>query len=161
MLRLALHARKSSILFAVVTAVLLLFLTFFSPIHADAAQSKSQKAVAYSKKLTNSPYKGGGTTPKGFDASGFTHYVFSKIVAKKLLPRTSADQYKTGTSVAKNKLKARDLVFYKTDGKKVSFVAIYIGNNKFIGAASKGVKTQDMNLDYWKKRYVGAKRVVN
>ncbi|WP_139892696.1 hypothetical protein [Bacillus sp. D386] len=50
MLTLALHARKSSILFAVVTAVLLLFSTFFSPMHADAAQSKSQKAVAYSKK---------------------------------------------------------------------------------------------------------------
>ena len=157
---LALHARKSTILLAIVTAVLLLLSTFFSPLQADAAQSKSQKAVSYSKKLVNSPYKWGGTSPKGFDASGFTQYVFSKSVAKKL-PRTSADQYKTGTSIAKNKLKAGDLVFYKTDGKKVSFVAIYIGNNKFIGATSKGVKTQSMNLDYWKKRNGGAKRVVN
>ena len=100
---LALHARKSIVLLAIVTAVLLLLSTFFSPAHADAAQSKSQKAVSYSKKLVNSPYKWGGTSPKGFDASGFTQYVFSKSVAKKL-PRTSADQYKTGTSIAKDKL---------------------------------------------------------
>ena len=59
-----------------------------------------------------------------------TKYVHTSTdsVAKKL-PRTSADQYKTGTSNAKDKLKAGDLAFYKTDGKKVSFVAIYIGNN--------------------------------
>ena len=157
---LALHVRKSTILLTVVTAILLIFSTFFGPIHTNAAQSKSQKAVAYSKSLLNSPYKWGGTTPKGFDASGFTQYVFSKSVSKKL-PRTSADQYKAGTFVAKNKLKAGDLVFYKTDGKKISFVAVYIGDNKFIGATSNGVKIQDMNLNYWKKNYVGAKRVVN
>lgn len=115
--------------------------------------------VLYAQKLNGTPFQLGGTTPKGFDASGFTQYVFKNSV-KVTLPRTSAEQYKQGTTIKANALLPGDLVFYKTNGKTVSFVGIYIGNDQFIGATSKGVRVQSMKLDYWKKIYVEAKRIV-
>ncbi|MBS4197654.1 C40 family peptidase [Bacillus sp. FJAT-49870] len=152
--------RKSSWVIAVVTALALLFSSLFS-LNADAAaQTKGDKVAAYAQTLKGKPYKWGGTTTKGFDASGFTQYVYAKGV-KVNLPRTSADQFKKGKSVNLKDLKLGDLVFYKTDGKSVSFVGIYVGKQQFIGATSNGVKVQSMNLTYWKSKYVGAKRIVN
>ncbi|MBS4197260.1 C40 family peptidase [Bacillus sp. FJAT-49870] len=152
--------RKSTWVIAVVTALALLFSSLFS-LNADAAaQTKGDKVAAYAQTLKGKPYKWGGTTTKGFDASGFTQYVYAKSV-KANLPRTSADQFKKGKSVNLKDLKPGDLVFYKTDGKSVSFVGIYVGKQQFIGATSNGVKVQSMNLTYWKSKYVGAKRIVN
>lgn len=154
------NVKKSSIIMAIVTALVLLFALTFGTTQVHAAQSKGQTAATYAKKLVNKPYKWGGTTTKGFDASGFTQYVYSKSLKVKL-SRTSVSQYKAGKSVAKNKLQPGDLVFYKTSGKNISFVGIYIGKNQFIGATSKGVRILSMDASYWKKLYVGAKRVVN
>ncbi|WP_256218404.1 C40 family peptidase [Bacillus sp. MUM 116] len=150
--------KKGSFLTAFVTAVLLLFSSMIS-VNAEAAQTKGQKVVSYAQKYVGSPFKYGGTNPKQFDASGYTQYVYRNAVNIKI-PRTSADQYKVGKSVKLNELQPGDLVFYKTNGKSVSFVAIYIGGQKFIGATSDGVKIQSMNLSYWKEKYVGAKRVI-
>ncbi|MBW8350713.1 C40 family peptidase [Bacillus sp. IITD106] len=152
--------KKSSWVIAVVTALALLFSSLFS-LNADAAaQTNGDKVAAYAQTLKGKPYKWGGTTEKGFDASGFTQYVYTKSV-KVNLPRTSADQFKKGKSVNLKDLKPGDLVFYKTNGKSVSFVGIYVGKQQFIGATSSGVRVQSMNLDYWKTKYVGAKRIVN
>ncbi|WP_084374884.1 C40 family peptidase [Neobacillus soli] len=53
------------------------------------------------------------------------------------------------------------MVFFNTNGKDVSFVGIYLGNNKFITVSvSKGVSIQPLDTKYWKDRYVGAKRVL-
>ncbi|KZO00641.1 C40 family peptidase [Pseudobacillus badius] len=116
----------------------------------------------YALKLKGTPYKAGGTTVKGFDASGYVQHVFGKHGVK--LPRSSADMYKAGTAVAKDKLNKGDLVFYNTTGKKgnhISFVAIYLGKNQMIGVSSKnGVAVIDMENSYWKTKFVGAKRVV-
>jgi murein DD-endopeptidase len=95
---------------------------------------------------------------KRFDASGFTTYIFKTTVVNKSLPRTAADQYKGGTPVAKGKEKLGDLVFFKTNGKSVSFVGIYMGNKEFIAATSKGVRIQSLDAKYWKGTYVGSKR---
>ncbi|MCR2823407.1 C40 family peptidase [Lederbergia panacisoli] len=159
-MEMGISVKKSSWVIAVVTALALLFSSLFS-LNADAAaQTKGDKAAAYAQTLKGKPFKWGGTTAKGFDASGFTQYVYAKSL-KVNLPRTSADQYKKGKSVALKNLKPGDLVFYKTNGKSVSFVGIYVGKQQFIGATSNGVKIQSMNLTYWKSKYVGAKRIVN
>ena len=153
--------KRSSFMVAIVTALTLLFSSLFG-VSADAAkvQTKGEKAAEYALTLKGKPYKYGGTTPKGFDASGFTQYVYSKSLKVKL-PRTSAEQFKKGKAVKLNQLKPGDLVFYKTNGKSVSFVGVYVGKQQFIGATSNGVRVQSMNLSYWKTKYMGAKRVVN
>ncbi|MBS4198043.1 C40 family peptidase [Bacillus sp. FJAT-49732] len=152
--------KKSSWVIAVITALALMFSSLFS-LNADAAaQTNGDKVVAYAQTLKGKPFKWGGTTTKGFDASGFTQYVYAKSV-KVTLPRTSADQFKKGKDVKLKDLKIGDLVFYKTNGKSVSFVGIYVGKQQFISATSNGVKVQSMNTTYWKNQYVGAKRIVN
>jgi murein DD-endopeptidase len=125
---------------------------------AKASPSYDQEVTETARLYIGTPFKWGGITPKGFDASGFTKYIFKETVVNKEIPRTSAAQYKGGTAVAKDKAKAGDLVFFKTNGKSVSFVGIYLGNQQFIAATSKGVRIQSLNAKYWKDRYVGARR---
>jgi cell wall-associated NlpC family hydrolase len=151
--------RTSLKIFLVLAALSLCFGSWFGLRAEAAGQTNAQQIVSFAQTLNGSPFKYGGTTPKGFDASGFTQYVFAESVKVKL-SRTSSDQYKQGTAIKTNELQSGDLVFYKTNGKSVSFVGIYIGNNQFIGATSKGVRAQSMKDTYWKNCYVGAKRIL-
>lgn len=114
--------------------------------------------IATSKSLIGVPYAWGGTTPAGFDCSGFTKYVFAEQGIT--IPRVSADQYRIGTPVAFNSLKPGDLVFFSLNNNgQVSHVGIYIGNGQFINATtSKGVVISSFT-SYWTNIYVGAKRV--
>lgn len=105
------------------------------------------------------PYKLGGTTRSGIDCSAYTQVVFKENGVS--IPRTTGQQFSTGSSVAKNKLQQGDLVFFNTMGRGVSHVGIYIGSNNFIHAStSQGVMISSINDPYyWGSRYVGAKRV--
>ncbi|NNU94533.1 NlpC/P60 family protein [Geobacillus sp. NFOSA3] len=130
--------------------------------NALATINYGEEVAAVAESYIGSPYKYGGTTPKGFDASGFTQYVYKNAATKMSIPRTSAAQHKIGKVVKQNELQKGDLVFYATGAKgKVSFVGIYNGNGTFIGATSKGVKVVKMSDKYWKDRYIGAKRVIS
>ncbi|WP_050183591.1 C40 family peptidase [Domibacillus robiginosus] len=140
---------------------LLAVLVFGSGSSASATVNYGQEVASVANKYVGSPYKYGGTTPKGFDASGFTQFVYKNAATKMTIPRTSADQYKKGKSISRSQLQPGDLVFYATGTKgKVSFVAIYNKNGTFIGATSKGVKVVKMSDTYWKDRYIGAKRLI-
>lgn len=121
-------------------------------------QEKTKQIIATAKSFLGVPYRWGGTTPNGFDCSGFTRYVFAS--QKITLPRVSIDQYGIGTPVAFSNLIPGDLVFFNlTSGKQVSHVGIYIGSNQFISAtSSKGIAIYSFT-PYWTKAYVGAKRV--
>ncbi|MBT2659122.1 C40 family peptidase [Bacillus sp. ISL-18] len=144
------------------TSLALAMAFLFTPfLHkAQASTSWGQEVTAVAKRYVGTPFKWAGATPKGFDASGYTQYIFYKSAAKLKLPHSSKDQYKLGKPVVKSNLKEGDLVFFNTNGKDISFVGIYLGNNKFIAATSKGVSIQSLTLKYWKDRYVGAKRVL-
>lgn len=126
--------------------------------NARTPQGKTQQIISTAKSFLGVPYKWGGTTPAGFDCSGFTRYVFASQNIK--LPRVSVDQYAVGTPVSFSNLIPGDLVFFNiTSGKQVSHVGIYLGNNEFISAtSSKGVAIYAFT-PYWTKTYVGAKRV--
>jgi cell wall-associated NlpC family hydrolase len=115
--------------------------------------SKVQSIIDEAKKYIGSPYRWGGNTPAGFDCSGFTKYVFDKQGVS--LPRTAASQWDAATPV--NSPSIGDLVFFETYKVGPSHVGIYLGNNKFISAASSGVTISDMTSTYWKTRYLGAK----
>ena len=87
--------------------------------------------VSFARSLIGSPYVSGGTSPAGFDCSGFVFYVFQNVEGK-TLPRSSAAMYGGGSPVNKANLAVGDLVFYNTSGRGVSHVAIYIGGNQII-----------------------------
>ncbi|MER2000485.1 MAG: C40 family peptidase [Lysinibacillus sp.] len=147
---------------ALVLAILALLATLiFGQASTSASINYGEEVSEVAKRYVGAPYKWGGTTPKGFDASGFTQYIYKKAATKMTIPRTSALQYKIGKTVKQKDLKQGDLVFYATGQKgKVSFVGIYSGNGRFIAATSKGVKVAKMSDKYWKQRYIGAKRVI-
>lgn len=121
----------------------------------------SEKIIKTAKAYMGTPYVWGGSTPKGFDCSGLTQYVYAKNSVS--LPRVSRDQYKTGQPVAKSSLKVGDLVFFSLNQKGVvGHVGIYTGNGEFISAtSSKGVSIAKISDPYyWGAKYIGAKRVL-
>lgn len=124
-----------------------------------AGEIKRDMVVLKSKKYIGVPYLYGGSTPRAFDCSGFTSYVFKLNGIS--IPRTASQQYQAGSWVNKSQLKSGDLVFFNTSGSGVSHVGIYIGSNKFIHASSsKGVMISDLDNSYWKPRYMGGKRII-
>lgn len=109
------------------------------------------------------PYKrGGNSEAAGFDCSGFTRHIF-EVTLGRVLPRRADEQAKAPGLVAvpKDDLHPGDLVFFNTLKRTFSHVGIYIGEGKFIHAPRPGgeVRIEQMSLDYWRKRFTGARRV--
>ncbi|MCO1604009.1 C40 family peptidase [Desulfosporosinus nitroreducens] len=121
--------------------------------------TKASAIIATGKQYIGVKYVFGGTTPAGFDCSGFVQYVFAKNGIN--LPRVSRDQFKIGTSVSFSNLQPGDLVFFSlAKNGVIDHDGIYVGNGQFINASSsKGVTIYTMGT-YWKSAYVGAKRVL-
>ncbi|MDR0127042.1 LysM peptidoglycan-binding domain-containing protein [Bacillus zhangzhouensis] len=117
----------------------------------------TSKLVSDAKAQNGTPYKWGGTTPKGFDCSGFMWYIINK--QKKISRQTTEGFWGSMKSVSTPKV--GDFVFFTTYKSGPSHMGVYIGNNKFIHAASDGVTVSDMNSSYWKPIYLGAKTFVN
>ncbi|CAG9606472.1 C40 family peptidase [Pseudoneobacillus rhizosphaerae] len=123
-------------------------------VDVETSSSKVDSLVAESKKYIGIPYVWGGTSPSGFDCSGFLNFVFVKVGVS--IPRTVATIWKETTTVANPNV--GDIVFFETYTSGPSHAGIYLGNNKFIHAGSStGVTISDLNSSYWKKRYLGAR----
>jgi len=107
------------------------------------------------------PYRYGGGSKTGIDCSGFTSNVYKSSLGVQL-PRTAKGQYQTGSSVGGNRLRFGDLVFFNTTGEGVSHVGIYLENNLFAHASvTYGVTISSLESSYYRKRFVGAKRVTS
>jgi len=118
--------------------------------------------ISIAKRFLGAPYKfGGNSLIRGLDCSAFVNKVFSFFNVD--LPRTAREMYKIGRNVTKGELSAGDLVFFRTYASYPSHVGIYIGDSEFIHASSaaKRVRIDNMNQSYYRKRYIGAKRIVS
>jgi len=121
---------------------------------------KPNRVIEFAKKLINIPYKFGGNSILGIDCSAYVKKVYGLFGVS--LPRTAREQFSEGESVEKNELSVGDLVFFRTYASFPSHVGIYLGNNLFIHASSKGKKVTIDNLEtpYYLKRFLGGKRLL-
>ncbi len=126
---------------------------------SSGSNSASSKIVAKAKQYLGVPYKWGGTTPSGFDCSGFVYYVLRSCGYN--VSRTMTTMYSQGTPVAKSNLQPGDVVFFQNTYKAgLSHVGIYVGDGQFIHAPSSGKVVSYSNLytDYYIAHYYGAVR---
>ncbi|PHM75134.1 lipoprotein [Xenorhabdus kozodoii] len=105
-------------------------------------------------------YRLGGNTKRGIDCSAFVQRTFHDQFGVEL-PRSTSEQQNIGQTVSRSKLRAGDLVLFKT-GRRMRHVGIYIGNNQFVHAStSNGVIVSKLTDTYWSKRYYDARRVLS
>ncbi len=105
------------------------------------------------------PYVWGGTSPYGFDCSGYVQYVYANAGVS--LPRTADVQYEVGTPISRGNLIPGDLVFFSTYTYGASHVGIYVGEGNFIHASSsRGVTISSLYDSYYSSVYIGARRVM-
>ena len=124
--------------------------------------SKGQEIVNYAMQFLGYPYVYGGSSPRGFDCSGFTSYIYKQFGYS--LKRSASDQLDNGTSVSRSELQPGDLVMFKkgSSSRRASHVGIYIGNNQFIHSSTSrvGVIISGMDEAYYTSGFVGARRIV-
>ena len=118
-----------------------------------------EKLFTFIESWYGTPYRYGGFSKDGVDCSGFTQALMSNIYQLNL-PRISTEQYNQSKRISKKELKEGDLVFFKTNGSSISHVGVYLRNNKFVHAStSSGVMINDLNDDYYARRFAGSGRV--
>lgn len=120
-----------------------------------------QRILDIARQNLGVPYSYGGTSPAGFDCSGFVQYVFKQCGYQ--LPRTAAAQYQQGVAVSKSDLMIGDIVVFACNGGGIDHSGIYAGDNRFIHSSSPrsgGVITTSMSESYYSRSYVGARRIV-
>jgi len=125
-----------------------------------AAGAPKDNVVGAAQKLLGAPYVWGGSTPSGFDCSGFVWYAVRQV--GKPISRGLMGQYNSGSHPGRDELKAGDLVFFQnTYTPGVSHNGVYLGNGQFIHAADEqsGVTVSSLNTAYWSGHWFGATRL--
>ena len=130
---------------------------------ADPYNYNKNSIVKNAKKHLGENYVWGGTKPNAFDCSGYMQYIYEKEGIE--IPRTAYQQSKVGKYVERDELEKGDLLFFLTDKKRkipVTHVGLYLGDDKFIHAASKkkGIIISSLSKSKYNKIYVKAKRII-
>jgi hypothetical protein len=117
--------------------------------------------LSYACRFLGVPYHYGGSSPQGFDCSGFTAFVFRYFGYD--LPRSSIAQASIGTEIIREELIPGDLLFFRTlDSARINHVGLYLGDGRFIHASSgRGhVIISPLNKGYYNQRFVKAIRII-
>lgn len=124
--------------------------------------SSVTKVIEAAHNTLGKPYVSGDTGKRGYDCSGLTYSIYLNVLGTKL-NRSSRDQVNNGVEIKKEELIPGDLVFFRTTGKGIGHVGLYIGDNNMIHASSGRKKVMISSLDeaYYKTRYVTARRIIN
>jgi len=121
--------------------------------------------INYAKSFLGVPYRYGGTTPSGFDCSGFINYIFGNFGFD--LVRTSYGLAELGTTVKLSEIQPGDLMFFKgsnVNSSSVGHVALVVEVTpdaiKFIHSANTGVRIDNFKTSqYYIQRYIKTKRL--
>lgn len=131
-------------------------------ISEDANESIAAKVINYAKEFIGVRYVYGGSSPRGFDCSGFIAYVYKNFGIN--LNRSAAAMYSNGVKVSKSQLETGDILFFDASSRKASGIidhaGIYMGNGMFIHASSSNGEVRTQKLSEYKGTYLGAKRVL-
>lgn len=124
---------------------------------SSSTDNIGQKIASSASSLIGVPFAENGSSPSGFDNSGFIYYVLREngYIA---CPRTTDAQSSMGTRVGRDSLNPGDLVFFGTDnGETADYGGIYIGNGKMIACLMPGteVKEVDIMTDYYVSHFFG------
>jgi cell wall-associated NlpC family hydrolase len=105
------------------------------------------------------PYRYGGAGPDTFDCSGLVTYAHREVGIP--VPRTAAQQFAAATPVARKDLRPGDLVFFRLDGREVSHVGIYAGDDSFVHAPQRGghVRVASLDEEHFRRSFAGAGRL--
>lgn len=136
------------------------FITLCGEANVVANSELGGQIVQTAMQYLNHRYVYGGSSPSGFDCSGFTMYVYSQFGYS--LSHGATSQYNTGVRISKDELQAGDLVFFNPKGNRVGHVGIYIGDGMFIHASTREylVRTDTLYSGYYCNNYIGASRVI-
>lgn len=126
----------------------------------DPSVTDSGGIIQTASRFLGTPYQFGGDGQAGIDCSSLVQQVFNEHGIS--LPRTALEQSKVGKEVTDGELREGDLLFFHTYASYPSHVGIYLGDGKMIHASSGSgkVTVSDINSDYYRSRFTGAKRVV-
>lgn len=132
-----------------------------TPADNPAATVSGSEIVSLAQQYLGVPYVYGGSSPSGFDCSGFTMYIFAQLGVK--LPHGATSQLSYGASVSRSELQPGDLVFFQDYGAVASHVGIYIGGDQFIHASSSYynghcVVISSLTETYYNSHYYTARR---
>jgi cell wall-associated NlpC family hydrolase len=137
-----------------------------APAHAQSTAGKAwsgaQDVAMYALGLIGVTYKFGGSSPdSGLDCSGLVRHVFEEVTGVSL-PRTAKEMSTLGAKIPVGQLQPGDLVFFNTRRFAFSHVGIYLGDNRFVHAPSRGSEVAIASIDqsYWQKHFNGARRVI-
>lgn len=131
------------------------------PSQAPAAGSIGEQIVAFAEQFLGAPYVWAGSSPSGFDCSGFVSYVFKNFGYT--VNRTAASMYTNGVAVDKSELQIGDAVFFASSSESIGHVGIYIGDGEFIHSSSGCgyVTISGLDESYYSRMYVGARRIAS
>jgi len=134
---------------------------FYGLLLLDKKHHPKSDVVTLAKQYLGVPYLYGGSTPTGFDCSGYMLFIFHQI--GKDLPRTADQQATVGSQVDFYNLRPGNIVFFATtEDPTISHSGLYIGDRMFIHASSTAKKIIISNLDapYWQNAFRDARQVL-
>lgn len=139
------------------------YVSFTEPDASAAVSSSSigEQIVEFAKQFLGTPYVWAGSSPSGFDCSGFVSYVFKNFGYS--VNRTAAAMYTDGVEVDKSELQVGDAVFFASSSESIGHVGIYIGDGQFIHSSSGCgyVTISGLDESYYTRMYVGARRIAS